>query len=156
MNYAQYLENYYNGNERNIFSIIIQEVSIKRNGIKFSVYYLYVLNLITYEVVYLDIFKENVNESQVNELLELLHTSVMKIEGQDSKLFLITNSKFKQFTNETFLNLVQDLQIHHSNYSGTTEFPIIEISRYFFTGLARMRLELNKFNSKDVIVWTKV
>lgn len=36
--------------------MIIQEVSIKLYGKKVSVYYLYVLNLITYEVVYLDIF----------------------------------------------------------------------------------------------------
>lgn len=156
MNYAQYLENYYNGNERNIYSMIIQEVSIKLYGKKVSVYYLYVLNLITYEVVYLEIFKENVSESQVNNLLELLHTSVMKNEEQDSKLFLMTNSKFKQFTNETFLNLVNDLQIYHHSYTGTTNFPIIEISRYFFTGLTRMRMELNKFHSKDVVTWTKV
>lgn len=80
----------------------------------------------------------------------------MKNEEQNSKLFLITNSKLFKFSNETLLNLVQDLQIYHQSYTGTTNFPIIEISRYFFIGLTRMRIELNKFHSKDVVTWTKV
>lgn len=155
MNYAQYLENYYNGNEQNIYSIIIQKVSINFHGNKLTVHYLYVLNLITYEVEYLNIYKQDVSEDQVNKLLETLHSKVMDKEPK-AKLYLMTNSLFKPFISNSFLNLIDELYIHHHSYSGTTQFPIVEISRYYFTGLARMRLELNKFHSKDAQEWVKV